>query len=77
MGNSKGPSLDPTVKRLALAVEDHELSHTNFEGALGKNSTRLVIMWDSGWFEEVLIWVSLRGPHSKKGRLISFCTVND
>ena len=50
----KGPSLDPTVKRLALAVEDHELSHANFEGALGKNSTRLVIVWDSGWFEEVL-----------------------
>lgn len=48
----KGPSLDPTVKRLALAVEDHDLSHANAEGALG--SRRIVIMWDSGWFQAVL-----------------------
>jgi bifunctional non-homologous end joining protein LigD len=48
----KGPSLDPTIKRLALSVEDHDLSHASVEGALG--SRRIVIMWDSGWFEEVL-----------------------
>jgi bifunctional non-homologous end joining protein LigD len=47
----KGPSLDPTIKRLALLVEDHDLSHANAEGVLG--SRRIAIIWDSGWFEDV------------------------
>lgn len=45
----KGPSLDPAIKRLGLSVEDHDLSHANVEGILG--SRRIVIVWDSGWFE--------------------------
>jgi DNA ligase D-like protein (predicted 3'-phosphoesterase) len=45
----KGPSLDPAVKRLAVEVGDHELSHNDFEGALGDGG---VIVWDRGTYEQ-------------------------
>ena len=45
----KGPSLDPAVKRLALEVEDHEISHNDFEGALGEGRA---IVWDRGSYEQ-------------------------
>ena len=45
----KGPSLDPAVKRFAIQVEDHELSHNEFEGELGEGR---VIVWDRGSYEQ-------------------------
>ena len=45
----KGPSMDPAVKRLAVEVEDHEISHNDFEGAVGKGG---VIVWDRGSYEQ-------------------------
>ena len=45
----KGPSMDPAVKRLAVQVEDHDLSHNEFEGALGEGR---VIVWDRGAYEQ-------------------------
>jgi DNA ligase D-like protein (predicted 3'-phosphoesterase) len=45
----KGPSLDPAVKRLAVQVEDHSLSHNDFEGKLGDGG---VIVWDRGSYEQ-------------------------
>jgi DNA ligase D-like protein (predicted 3'-phosphoesterase) len=45
----KGPSLDPAVKRLAVQVEDHSLSHNEFEGRLGDGG---VIVWDRGSYEQ-------------------------
>lgn len=45
----KGPSLDPTVKRLAVQVEDHSLAHNAFEGPTGGGA---VIIWDRGAYEQ-------------------------
>ena len=45
----KGPSMDPTVKRFAVQVEDHELAHNEFEGRTGKGG---VIIWDRGQYEQ-------------------------
>ncbi len=45
----KGPSLDPTVKRLAVEVEDHSLAHNEFEGRAGRGG---VIIWDRGLYEQ-------------------------
>ncbi len=46
----KGPSMDPAVKRLAVQVEDHQLSHNDFEGATGEKGG--VIVWDRGPYEQ-------------------------
>jgi DNA ligase D-like protein (predicted 3'-phosphoesterase) len=45
----KGPSLDPAVKRFAVQVGDHELSHNDFEGRTGNGG---VIVWDRGGYEQ-------------------------
>jgi DNA ligase D-like protein (predicted 3'-phosphoesterase) len=45
----KGPSMDPGVKRLAVEVEDHEISHNEFEGPTGGGG---VIVWDRGSYEQ-------------------------
>jgi DNA ligase D-like protein (predicted 3'-phosphoesterase) len=45
----KGPSLDPAVKRLAVQVDDHPISHNAFEGPLGEGG---VIVWDRGSYEQ-------------------------
>lgn len=45
----KGPSMDPAVKRLAVEVGDHALSHNEFEGATGEGG---VIIWDRGHYEQ-------------------------
>jgi bifunctional non-homologous end joining protein LigD len=45
----KGPSLDPSVKRLALQVPDHEVGYNAFEGLTESGG---VVVWDRGRYEQ-------------------------
>ncbi len=63
---TRGPSLDPADKRLAVEVEDHPLDYGDFEGTIpkGQYGGGTVMLWDRGY------WLS-EDPHEglRKGDL--------
>jgi bifunctional non-homologous end joining protein LigD len=65
---TRGPSIDPNEKRLAVRTEDHPLSYADFEGTIpkGEYGGGTVMLWDDG------TWAPVAGKSAKdidKGHL--------
>ena len=65
---TRGPSLDPADKRLAVRTEDHPLSYATFEGTIPQDEYGggTVMLWDEG------TWAPIKGKSAKdldKGHL--------
>ncbi|MDN4631458.1 DNA ligase D [Sphingomonas sp. PsM26] len=58
---TRGPSIDPDQKRLAVRTEDHPMSYAEFEGTIpkGEYGGGTVMLWDSG------TWSPIKGKSAK------------
>ncbi len=69
----KGPSADPSQKKLAIPTEDHPLDYAHFEGIIppGQYGAGTVILWDRGTYKNHKDDISLQQA-LKQGKLEIF-----
>jgi len=68
----KGPSMDPSQRRLAIMVDDHDIEYADYEGIIpeGQYGAGPVATWDRGTYE-ALTWEDQRIRFVLHGKMLS------